>query len=181
MLNNIEKYVNYLKSLGASDYTHISGPMINHLIGTYNVLYSWDSSLLTCKAGLFHAIYGPQGLPLPLLSLEKRGEIKEVIGADVEELVYLYCACDKSFVLPQFKTTLDIQFRNRFTGEELPFNKRYIGSFCELTVANELDVARGKPIETYSVDIISMLKSMYIHINKNAQKDLDLIFANHHS
>ncbi|HTF98533.1 MAG TPA: hypothetical protein VL995_20500 [Cellvibrio sp.] len=176
MLNNFDEYLSYLELLGASEYNHISGPMINHLTGTYNILSSWGAPLLTCKAGLFHAIYGPQGLPSPLISLEKRLDIKNFIGHDVEELVYFYCACDKSFVLPQFKATSEIIFKDRFTGEEKQFDKNLMTSFCELTVANEIDVARGTRVEVYSDAILDMLKSMYTHINKNAQRELDSIF-----
>lgn len=164
-----------LTELGADDFKHISGPMIQHLIGTYNLLRSWGASTMLCDAGLFHAVYGPAGLNGGLLSISRRSEIAGVIGEQAEALVYFYCSCDKTFVLPQIGRETEIMFRDRFTSDEFWISEISLADFCELTVANELDVARGKAKEVYSSEIMDMLHRMRPLLSKKALEEVNKI------
>lgn len=164
--------LDYLSQLGAGEYTHINGSMIEHLKGTYSILRTWCVEESTAIAGLFHAIYGPLGLPVGLISLSKRKEIQDHIGQKNEQMVYLYCACDKPLVLPQFENNGSIQFYDRFTGENYVFPEEFMQGFCEITVANDLDVARQKSIESYSAEILNMFNAMQSRVNEKASKEI---------
>lgn len=55
----------------------------------------WGAHDVLCKAGLYHVAYGTDGYSKTLVSLEQRGQIKALIGAVAEEIVYVYCACER--------------------------------------------------------------------------------------
>lgn len=129
-----------LKSLNAGDFQHLNGDLESHLKGTAEILKSWGASDLLQTAGLFHAAYGTAGFSQNMVSLNQRASIANTIGNDEEALVYLYCSCDRDFVFPQFGSNTLISFRDRFNQEEFPLVGANASMFCELTVANELEL-----------------------------------------
>ncbi len=136
-----------------------------------SVLKSWGSSELLQMAGLFHAAYGTAGFDEQMVSLNQRQEIARVIGEDEEALVYLYCSCDRDFVLPQFGKTEDIQFKDRFNGFLLPLDESKAKLFCELTVANELELVfaneefKGK----YGAELLELFQGMDNYLSSEAR------------
>ena len=175
-LGTEDSYIKYLCELGAGQYRHINGSLLEHLQGTYKILSEWKVAEQTAIAGLFHAVYGPQGLSKGLVTLQIREKIRDKIGVQTEKLVYLYCACDKAVVLPQFAYNESIIFQDRFTGERYPFPLQFLQGFCEITVANDIDVAQQKENWTYDDSIIAMFKSMQRMLNINAQTELKHLF-----
>ncbi len=136
----MDKRFELLKSLGAGDFQHLNGDLQSHLKGTANILKSWGASETLQTAGLFHAAYGTTGFDQTMVSLEQRHAIANVIGEQAEALVYLYCSCDRNVVFPQFGRGSEIVFRDRFTNESLQLSQQDLHLFCELTVANELEL-----------------------------------------
>lgn len=132
--------ISILKSLNAGDFQHLNGTLEIHLKATAELLKKWDASEAVQTAGLFHAAYGTAGFSQHMVSLEQRQSIAQTIGKDAEALVYLYCSCDRVFVLPQFGKAQDIAFRDRFTGTDFVLSNDDAFMFCELTVANELEL-----------------------------------------
>ena len=61
------------------------------------MLNSWHAKPFICDAGLYHAAYGTDGFDEHMVSVTQRKAIGEIIGTQAEELVYLYCACDRTF------------------------------------------------------------------------------------
>ena len=132
-----------LKNLGAGDFKHLNGDLETHLTATQRILANWGASENLQTAGLFHAAYGTAGFDDNMVSLEQRQSIAEVIGEEAEALVYLYCACDRKYVFDRLKhasTQQPIAFRDRFSGAECQLTQAQAQSFCELTVANELEL-----------------------------------------
>ena len=129
-----------LESLNAGDFQHLNGSLETHLKGTAALLKKWGASEVVQTAGLFHAAYGTAGFSQHMVSLEQRQSIAQTIGKDAEALVYLYCSCDRNFVFPQFGKAQNIVFRDRFTGTDFELSNDDALMFCELTVANELEL-----------------------------------------
>jgi hypothetical protein len=138
-----EEILTKLRELGAGEFAHLNGALISHLRGTYDLLLLWGASQALCRAGLYHVVYGTAGYEKRLLGLERRALVEELLGPASEQLVYLYCACDQGFFWPQIGVTEQPIFRDRFSGEEYAIGSDLLASFCELTVANELEIARG--------------------------------------
>lgn len=125
----------------AASVPHLSGCLLDHLKRTEELLVEWGASDVVCLAGLCHAVYGTDGFAVALRGLGSRPEVAEAIGADVEEIVYLYASCDRKFLYPQIGFDDRISFRDRFTGQVFLLSEERLRPFADLTVANEYDVA----------------------------------------
>jgi hypothetical protein len=128
-----------LNELGAGDFEHLNGSLTSHLEGTYSLLKKWGASESVCDAGLFHAAYGTAGFDETMVSLDRRSEISDLLGIEVEELVYLYCACDRDFTYENLVSGSAI-YKNRFTGSIVKLNEDQARNLAEMTVANELEL-----------------------------------------
>lgn len=136
----LTKQFELLKTIGAGDFQHLNGSLLSHLQGTEALLNKWGANETLKSAGLFHAAYGTSAFELSMVSLARRKEIADVIGHDSEALVYLYCSCDREFVFQQFAETEQINFKDRFTNTRFKIPVEQLQDFCELTVANELEL-----------------------------------------
>ena len=130
-----------LKAWGAGEFAHLNGTLEAHLKGTYELLRSWKANLTLCDAGLFHAAYGTDGFDEHLLSLDNRAKIADIIGEEAEQIVYLYCSCDRSYVFENIRPNHPVQFHNRFTDQYFELTEEQGCDFYLLTVANELEIA----------------------------------------
>ncbi|HSC98173.1 MAG TPA: hypothetical protein VLI21_04675 [Casimicrobiaceae bacterium] len=131
----------HLVALGGERLPHVSGTLAAHLRRTENLLRSWGSRDALCVAGLYHAVYGTAGIRDKLLDVSERGSVAEVIGAEAEAIAYLYGACDRGRYHPRIGTAMQFCFADRFTGAEYLLSAASLRDFCELTVANELELA----------------------------------------
>lgn len=109
--------------------------------GTCSLLKRWGSPDWLCLAGLYHAVYGNDGFAHPLVGLERRKDIAEIIGAEAEALVYFYAACDRAYTYHQIMTEARPLYKDRFTGEISTPGESTLAAFYELTFANESDIA----------------------------------------
>jgi hypothetical protein len=129
----------------ADSVPHLSGCLLDHLKRTEELLVDWGASDVVCLAGLCHAAYGTDGFATALMDLGSRPAVAETVGADVEELVYLYASCDRKFLYPQIGFDDRISFKDRFTGQVFPVSEERLRLFVDLTLANEYDVALVGP------------------------------------
>jgi hypothetical protein len=134
-----------LSALGAGDFVHLNGSLETHLIAVFNLLQEWSANDTLCRAGLYHAAYGTSGFDQAMVSLQRRDEIASLIGLDSEAIVYTYCACDRGIVWPQIGDGQAVNFVDRFATTEHAFEGQPLREFCELTCANELELAISDP------------------------------------
>lgn len=132
-----------LAAMGAGDFAHLNGMLERHFVGVHDLLVSWDASEVLRRAGLFHAAYGTAGFEAAVVSLNQRIEIARLIGEEPEQIVYGYCACERNVVWPQIGIADPVIFKDRFTGTEHTMPVAELQNFCELTCANELEIALG--------------------------------------
>lgn len=132
-----------LQQLGAGRFAHMNGSLALHLRGTETLLRDWANREALCLAGLYHAVYGTGGIEGSLVDLDGRGAIAEVIGVEAETLAYLYGACDRETFHPRIGTRDQLLFADRFTHSEYAISESQLRDVCELTVANEVDLALG--------------------------------------
>lgn len=134
-----------LALLGAADFQHLNGSLIDHLKGTRDLLASWSAPQILQDAGLYHAAYGTSGFSQKMVSIDQRSKIAAIIGQPAEEIVYQYCACDRKYFWPKLAIEDNPTFRNRFSGETYKLEHQLLRNFCELTVANELEIESNQP------------------------------------
>lgn len=130
-----------LAALGAGSFAHVNGPLDQHLHRTAQLLRDWGSRDALCVAGLYHAVYGTAGIRGALVGIEERSTIADSIGDDAERIAYLYGACDRDRFHPRIGTDAQFRFVDRFAQTEYPIAEPLLRDFCELTVANELELA----------------------------------------
>ena len=89
---------------------------------------------------MFHSIYGTekfQGFTLPL---ERRGEVRALIGDRAERLAYLNCAMDRA----SFDRALDqaaepYRIIDRITGEEVALSRHDFDDLCRVHLFDWLE------------------------------------------
>ena len=167
-----------LTKLGAGNLAHLDGPLIDHLHNTQKLLRRWGAGPALQRAGLYHAAYGTQGFDKSLFSGDKRQDTVAVIGAKAEEIVYQYCACDRKFFFAGLAEKSNPEFRNRFTGKLYLLKPQAIKDFCELTAANEIEIALGNESfrQLHGAGLRDLFNTMHEHLSEAARKASREIF-----
>ena len=168
-----------LSELGAGNFDHIDGNLIDHLHGTKELLREWSASTTLQDAGLYHAAYGTAGFDEALVTVKQRNEIAKIIGKEAEEIVYLYCACDREYFWPQIGVVAVPEFKNRFTGQLFQLSPQQLCDFCELTAANEIEIAMDNPpfINEHGHALYSIFKNMCNYISKPANASVEMVLG----
>jgi hypothetical protein len=134
-----------LHALGADDFPHVAGSLRAHLERTEARLRGFGARDALCRAGLHHAIYGTAGIDGALLALSARKAVARTISDEAEEIVYHYAACDRDRFHPRIGTRDECAFADRFDGRDHAITTSLLRDFCELTLANELELASSSP------------------------------------
>jgi hypothetical protein len=130
-----------LKTRGAANIDHPGGTLLDHLHRVRELLAGWGADPSLQVAGLCHAACGTDGFSTALLRLDERFMLAEMIGAETEQVVYLYGSCDRMHVYPQLDERA-VDFVDRFNGAHTVPAQPALRAFVEITAANELDVVR---------------------------------------
>lgn len=91
-----KRLTDFLVGLGVEQVAHTQKSYLAHVISVHRLMEGKGCSEEVCRAGLFHSIYGTelfQGFKLPL---ERRPEVRALIGERAERLAYLNCAMDRA-------------------------------------------------------------------------------------
>jgi hypothetical protein len=130
----------FLVGMGIEKVPHTQKSYLAHLIAVYRYLESQGCPDDVCRAGMFHSIYGTelfQGFKLPL---ERRGEVRDLIGERSERLAYLNCAMDRaSFDRVLGQETEPYRITDRITGEEVQLSRRDYDDLCRVHLFDFLE------------------------------------------
>ncbi|KAG9415441.1 hypothetical protein AC1031_008883 [Aphanomyces cochlioides] len=66
-----------------------------HLVGVQSVLRAFGADEEIAKAGLFHSLYGTEGFQGYKFPILRRPEIRSLIGARAERMVWMFCVVDR--------------------------------------------------------------------------------------
>ncbi|TCS38872.1 DUF6817 domain-containing protein [Reinekea marinisedimentorum] len=166
----MEKKITLLKKLGGQNAKAQNGWLIDHLIATYELLQQWGAEETLCDAGLFHAAYGTFGYNEKLIDVSRREELAALIGKDVEAIVYTYCACDRDKTYPNLKNRV-VLFTDRFNSQTQYLTDKQLRNFCELTVANELELVSSNDNfrRQWGHDLYELFEKMSPYISDGAK------------
>ena len=84
-----ESKIEFLRNLGCDEIDHANQNLLEHLIGVYNLLKSWNVPEYIQDAGLFHSVYGTSYFK-PVMLID-REVVKNIIGIHAEALVFIFC------------------------------------------------------------------------------------------
>jgi hypothetical protein len=135
-----KQMTDYLVGLGVVDVPHTSRSFLTHLIGVYRYMKERGCGEEACRAGMFHSIYGTelfQGFSLPL---ERRPEVRDLIGARAEQLAYLNCAMDRAtFDRAALQESGPYRFRDRLSGAEVEVSPENFEDLCRIHLYDWLE------------------------------------------
>lgn len=90
MRSQSELAIALLRTCGAHRRPHSGRSLLDHLVGTADILMSWDEAPWVVNAGLIHSVYGSStGSSRGLLSCEGRPVVAAVVGSEAEEIAYV--------------------------------------------------------------------------------------------
>ncbi len=140
MSDKMRTYADFLRELGAAQISHSENTYLAHASGVYRDLKSWGCSQELCDAGMFHSIYGTELFQKFTLPLERRSEVRELIGARAERLAYLNCcmvrSCfDESLKREQGPYTV----KDRFLQREVELSKEDYDDLCRIHLCDWLE------------------------------------------
>lgn len=130
----------FLVDLGIEQVGHTGKTYLAHLIGVHGFIKKRSCPEELCRAGLFHSIYGTelfQGFKLPV---ERRDDVRALIGTRAEQLAYLNCAMDRD----SFDAVVDsaeeiVRFRDRLTGAEVRLERVDFDDLCRVHLYDWLE------------------------------------------
>lgn len=89
--------IRFLQAAGHAEIEHTSQvPFLAHLAGTQKLLQQWGARAALCDAGLFHSVYGTEFFDPGSADPPSREAVREQIGADAEEIAWLWCAIERA-------------------------------------------------------------------------------------
>ncbi|MEU4693529.1 DUF6817 domain-containing protein [Actinoplanes sp. NPDC023714] len=133
----------WLRERGADTVKHPGGTLYQHLCRVSDRLAVIGHGPEVQDAGLTHAAYGTDGFDLALNFWRERDELRGLVGAEAEELVYRYGSCDRDRTWPRLAETGEVA--DRFTGDVTRLEPEQLTVFVDLTLVNELDVIAQSP------------------------------------
>lgn len=126
-----------LDDLGASQVPHSGRSLLDHLLGTADVLASWGACPRVELAGLLHSVYGTGSFEDALLGWGDRHRVVTAVGQDVERLVYLYCRMDVPFLEDAVSGLSSLLSRDDWSA--LPATGQELENLVLLVRANRLE------------------------------------------
>jgi hypothetical protein len=142
MTNDYKRLTNFLVDFGVENVGHTNKTYMAHLVSVYRLMEAQGCTVELCGAGMFHSIYGTerfQGFKLPL---ERRPEVRALIGERAERLAYLNCAMDRA-TLDQALDQAGEPYRivDRLTGEEVQLSQADFDDLCRIHLFDWLEQA----------------------------------------
>ena len=127
-----------LEELDAHVTSHSRRTLLEHLKGTHDLLAQWGNPAWLCTAGLFHSIYGTYIFDRKSADLSMRARIREVIGARAEELVFVFCVCDRRRFYDHLGESR-IRVRDAVHARDLELDRQSLAALIEIEVANVVE------------------------------------------
>ncbi len=130
----------FLIGFGITDMAHTGKSYLGHLIAVHRLMLDAGCEFDACRAGMFHSIYGTEEFQRFQLPLERRDEIRTLIGERAERLAYLNCAMDRaSFDASLVLGHTPYPMRDRFTGDEVKLDEAEFADLCAIHLYDWLE------------------------------------------
>lgn len=140
MAATFDQLVAFLSGLGTEQVAHTEGSFLTHLIAVYRDLQKWGCDEGLCQAGMFHSIYGTEKYQQFALPIERRDEVRQLIGERAERLAYLNCAMDRA----SFDRAVERGFgpnviTNRLTKQSVELSDDDFDDLCRMHLCDWLE------------------------------------------
>lgn len=134
------RYLELLHAFGAGRREHSGRFLLDHLVGTYEILRGWQAPEEVCLAGLFHSIYGTEIYEVQSADFGERRRVAEAVGARAEELAYLFCVAAREGLFESVGESQPSLY-DRVNDAWLPVSHGTLSALLEIEAANALEQA----------------------------------------
>ena len=168
----------FLVDLGTEDVPHTGTVFLAHLVGVFNDLEAWDAEIPVCRAGMFHSIYGTemfQGFSFPV---ERREEIKALIGERAEFVAWVNCVMDRSTFDQQIGSEAPYSVRDRLTGEMIELDETQFTDLCTVHLCDWLEQVPRLQKWDFRPDVFLTLAE---RLGGIARESYDRVYASAHA
>jgi Domain of unknown function (DUF6817) len=143
---SFDEMIDFLRQLAAADVPHSGGTYLGHVATVYRDLKKWGYDEDVARGGLFHSIYGTGLFQKFKLPLERRGEVRELIGERAERLAYLFCAVVYDSLDQEIERgTPPYQMTDRFTGKTIAISDQDFDDLLRIQLVDRLEqIPRSK-------------------------------------
>lgn len=173
MAVDIKRYTDFLQSLGTKDARHTGQDFFAHLVGVYRDLKKWGREDPVCLAGMFHSIYGTQTYKDFSLPLDRRDEVRKLIGNHAEKIAYVNCVMDRASLDSLVRDGGELRVQVRETGEWIDLTEQEFHDLCVVHLCDWLEQVERSDSWTYRR--ISY-RAMAEHLGGIALESYDLVF-----
>src|SRR5262245_25299669 len=133
MAPTFKQMTDFFKALGADQIGHTEKTYLAHAIGVSRDLQRWGCDEELCRVGMFHSIYGTEKFQKFALPLDRRPELRELIGDRAERLAYVNCAMDRaSFDRAVTQEAGSYRILDRLTGETHELTPEEMTDLCRV-------------------------------------------------
>jgi hypothetical protein len=134
------RMTDFLLGLGIAEMSHTGKTYLGHLLAVHRMMLDQGCDPDVCRAGVFHSIYGTEEFQRFQLPLDRRAEVRAVIGERAERLAYLNCAMDRaSFDAALRHPDAPYPMRDRFTGGEVLIGRDDFDDLCRVHLYDWLE------------------------------------------
>jgi hypothetical protein len=135
-----KRLTEYLAGVGVTEVAHTHKTYMGHLIALYRMLEGRGCSEEVCRAGMFHSIYGTERFQGFKLGLDRRPEVRALIGERAERLAYINCAMDRAtFDRALQELQGPYRVRDRLSGEEVILSQEDFDDLCRVHLYDWLE------------------------------------------
>ena len=134
------RMVDFLVGLGTDSVPHSGDKgFLAHLIGVYRDLESWGCDRDVCRAGLFHSIYGTELFRKFGLELDRRDEVRQLIGERAERMAFVNCVMDRSSFDRLIPSNGPYHIIDRLSGETIELDEQDFHDLCVVHLCDWLE------------------------------------------
>ncbi len=140
MAPTFKQLTDFLLAQGTEDVAHSGKSYLAHNIGVYRYMKDRGCPEELCRAGMFHSIYGTELFQRFALPVERRPEVRALIGERAERLAYANCAMDRAtFDRAVTQRGRPYQVRDRLTGETIELSAEDFDDLCRIHLYDWLE------------------------------------------
>lgn len=167
--------VEYLRGLDIENVPH-SGKkgFLAHLVAVFRDLETWGSERDVCRAGLFHSIYGTEMFRRWSLPLDRRPEVRALIGERAEWIAYVNCMMDRSTFDALLDSEGPYRIRNRETGETMELSRADYDDLVRVHLCDWLEQVARSGNWDYRLEAF---RRMAQRLGGVAQESYDRVYA----
>ena len=137
--DQLDNQLRFLREAQTQSMAHTEGALLDHLLGTRQLLIDWEAFPAVCDAGLFHSVYGTEHYEPAAIPLSMRADVRRLIGDDAELLAWLFCAMRRETFDQNLSRMGELMVQHRVSAEWLPLTTAQFHDLVTMTFANTLE------------------------------------------